>query len=50
MMMSQDDNARRGAFEDMEKQVIKLAQATSGRIELTKDERELPKHPDERDE
>lgn len=37
MMMSQDDATRRGGMESLEKQVMKLAQAKSGKIELIRD-------------
>lgn len=48
MMMSQDDATRKGAFQSLEDQVIKLAQAKSGKVELTRDPRELTEH-EERD-
>lgn len=46
LMMSQDEAARKGAFQSLEEQVIRLATAKSGKVELTKDYRDLPKHPD----
>lgn len=49
LMMSQDDAERRGAFQSLEEQVIKLAQAQSGKIELTVDPRELPNHEERED-
>lgn len=49
MMMSQDDAQRRGAFESMEKQVMKLAQSKGGKVEVTRNEADLPKHPDEQE-
>lgn len=44
LMMSQDEAARKGAFQSLEEQVIKLAQAKSGKVELTRDHRDLPQH------
>jgi hypothetical protein len=44
--MSQDEATRKGAFQSLEEQVIRLATARSGKIELTKDYRDLPQHPD----
>lgn len=46
LMMAQEDGERRGAYQTLEQQVIRLAQATSGKIEVTKDPRELPTHED----
>lgn len=46
LLMAQDERARAGAFENLEKQVIQLAQVKSGKIELTRDPRELPTHED----
>ena len=46
LMMSQDEVTRRGAFQSLEEQVIRLATAKSGKVELTKDYRDLPQHPD----
>ncbi len=37
LMLSQDENARRGAMEDMQTAVMKLAQSKSGKIELIRD-------------
>ena len=47
IMMADDDAARRGAMQNLEAQVIRMAQAKTGKVELTRDPRELPQHPDE---
>mgnify|MGYP000971123040 FL=1 len=44
MMMSQDEATRRGAFQSLEEQVIRLAEAKSGKVEVTKDPRLLATH------
>jgi len=41
LMMSQDEDTRRGAFKSLELQVMQIAQAKSGKIELTRDYAEL---------
>lgn len=46
LMLSQDEATRKGAFQSLEDQVVRLATAKSGKIELTKDYRDLPQHPD----
>lgn len=46
MMMAQDDQARQRGWESLEKAVINLSQVKSGRVELTRDARELPQHED----
>lgn len=46
VMFAQDESSRAGAMADLEKQVMQLAQAKSGRIEVTRDPRELPQHED----
>ncbi len=42
MMMADDEASRRGAFVKLEEQVIRMAQAKGGKVELTKDPRDLP--------
>ena len=41
LMMSQDEASRRSAFASLEQQVIQLAQAKSGKIELCRDWNDL---------
>lgn len=41
LMMSQDEGGRALAMAELEKQVIRLAEAKSGRIEVTRDSRDL---------
>lgn len=41
LMFAQDDAVRRNAMIDLEKQVIQLAEAKSGKIELTRDVADL---------
>lgn len=50
MMMAQDDATRKGAFQSLEEQVIKIATAASGKVELTRDPRDLPTHEEALDE
>lgn len=49
LMMAQDDASRKGAMQDMQEQVMKLAQAHSGKIIVTQDESTL-KGPEDDDE
>lgn len=46
LMMAQDDQARQRGWDSMEQAVIKLCHAKSGKVEITKDVRELPQHED----
>lgn len=46
VLLAQDEAGRQGAMADLEKQVMQLAQAKSGKIEVTKDPRDLPQHED----
>jgi hypothetical protein len=41
IMMAQDEGSRARAFADLQKQVMQMAQAGSGKIELVRDPREL---------
>jgi len=44
LMMSQDENIRRSAYGDLEKHVMQLAQAKSGRIEVTREAIQMDEH------
>lgn len=46
LMMAQDDTARQRGWESLEQAVIRLSQVKSGKVELTKDARDLPQHED----
>lgn len=46
LMMAQDDAARARGWTGLEEAVVRLSQVRSGKIELTKDARELPQHED----
>lgn len=46
LMMAEDDATRKGAFVDLQQQVIRIATAATGKIEVTRDPRELPTHED----
>ena len=46
MMMSQDEMQRRGAYQSLEEQVIRLAEAKAGKVTVTNDPRTLPSHED----
>lgn len=48
LFMSQEESVRRSAMADLEKQVIQLAEAHSGRIEITRDVADLV-NPEEDD-